>query len=144
MKYAVLFVALLGACDEDKPDTAEVAKAKEECKALLEHIVTISPQGEGKNPKEVVAALPIEDLQACAASDPRVLSCMSKATNVDGIKACPLQVECADKAIAARAAARKKANSEKGTPELDRPFDEAAAKCLAGDLHAADKLVASE
>jgi hypothetical protein len=135
-----LFLALLVACDEDKPETAEVAHAKDECKQLLVHIVTISPEGAGKNPDEIVAALPIEDLQACVATDPEVRQCMGKASDVAGVKRCPGMIACANTAIAARDKARDKAKQPKGSSEIDKPFDEVRAKCLAGDEHAADRL----
>ncbi len=136
---AMLLLALLGACDEDKPDTTEVARAKDECKQLLKHIVTISPQAEGKNPDEVVAALPIEDLQACVATDPAVRACMAKANAVAAVKQCPGIIACAGKATAARDKARKKANQLDGSPTLDKPFEDARIGCLAGDEHAADR-----
>ena len=140
MKYLALLLALLVACDEDKPDTAEVAHAKDECKQLLKHIVTISPEGEGKNPDEVVAALPIEDLQACVATDPEIRACMAKAGDVPAVKLCPGMIACAHKATAARDKAREQAKQPQGSPEIDKPFEDVRAKCLAGDEHAADSL----
>jgi len=140
VKRALLLLALFAACDEDKPDTAEVARAKADCKQLLKHIVTISPQGEGQNADEIVAALPIEDLQACAATDGEVRACMGKATTVAQVKQCPAIVGCAQKANKARDKARKKANQPAGSPALDKPFSDARDKCMAGDEHAADSL----
>lgn len=140
MRRAFVLLALLVACDDDKPDTAEVAQGKDACKKLLVHIVSISPQGEGKSADEVVAALPIEDLQACAATDVEVRNCMAKAKDVAAVKACPGMIACAGKATAARDKARKKASQPAGSATIDQPFDDVRAKCLAGDEHAADSL----
>jgi hypothetical protein len=140
VKRLTFLLALLVACDEDKPDSAEVARAMDDCKQLLKHIVTISPQGAGKSPDEVVAALPIEDLQACAATDPAIRQCMAKASDVAAVKSCPGQIACASTAMAARDKARKEHNQPAGSPALDKPFDDIRAKCLAGDEHAADSL----
>lgn len=144
MRHLVLMLAFLVACDEDKPDTAELARAKDECRQLLKHIVTISPQGQGRNPDDVVAALPIEDIQACMATDPVVRQCMTDARDVATIKECPARVACAAVATAARDKARGEAKQPTGSPTLDKPFDDIRAKCLAGDLHAADTLKADK
>lgn len=138
-RFTWLLVLLLG-CDEAKPDTAELAHAKDDCKQLLSHIVTISPEGQGRNADEIVAALPIEDIQACIATDPEVRQCMGKATTVAAVKSCPGIIACASTATAARDKARKKANQASGSPALDKPFDDIRARCLAGDEHAADSL----
>lgn len=140
MKHLVLLLAFLVACDEDKPDTPAVAHAKEACKQLLKHIVTISPEGSGKNAEEIVAALPIEDIQACVATDPQVRECMAVATNIATVKSCPGVIACSKLATTARDTARKKANQLAGSPALDKPFEDVRAKCLAGDEHAADSL----
>ncbi len=136
MKRFGLLLALLVACDEEKPDTAEVAQAKTECTQLLKHIVTISPQGAGKSADAIVAALPVEDIQACVATDPEVRKCMAKANDVPAVKACPGQIACANKTIAARKRAR-----QPNSTELDKKFDDLRAKCLV-DEHAADDLEA--
>jgi hypothetical protein len=112
------------ACDDDKPDTPEQIAAKADCKHLLEHIVSISPQGEGQDPKAVVDGLPIEDLQACMATEGEIRACMGAATTVAAVRKCPLQFACAQKA--------KKAKK----PEI-------AAKCDS-DEHAADALEVGE
>ena len=141
MKYLALMLAFLVACDDDKPDTAELAHAKDECKQLLKHIVSISPEGQGRNADEIVAALPIEDIQACMATDPEVRKCMGDARDVATIKECPGRIACAGIATAARDKARKAANQPAGSPTIDKPFDDIRAKCLT-DAHAADALKA--
>jgi hypothetical protein len=142
VRYLALILALVVACDDDKPDTPELAKAKDECKVLLKHIVSISPQAEGRNADEIVAALPIEDIQACMATDPEVRKCMGEARDVATIKDCPGRIACAATANAARDKARKTANQPTGSATVDKPFDDIRAKCLAGDAHAADGLKA--
>jgi hypothetical protein len=144
VKYLALMLALLVACEEDKPDTAELARAKDDCKQLLKHIVTISPEAAGRNADEIVAALPIEDIQACMATDPEVRKCMGEAKDVATVKDCPGRIACANAATAARDKARKAANQPTGSATIDQPFDDIRAKCLAGDAHAADKLLKSE
>lgn len=140
MRYLALMLALLVACDEDKPDTAELAHAKDECRVLLKHIVSISPQGQGRNADEIVAALPIEDIQACMATDPEVRTCMGEAQDVATVKQCPGRIACAGVATAARDKARK--DPKQADPTIDKPFDDIRDKCLAGDVHAADALKA--
>jgi hypothetical protein len=144
VRHLVLILAVLAACEEDKPDTAELKRAKEECKALLKHIVSISPQAAGKDPDEIVAALPIEDIQACMATDPEVRKCMGEARDVATIADCPGRIACAGVADKARDKARKAANQPTGSATIDKPFDDIRAKCLAGDAHAADALKAAE
>ncbi|HET9987520.1 MAG TPA: hypothetical protein VFQ65_03355 [Kofleriaceae bacterium] len=143
MKYLMLMLAFACACDEDKPDTPAVAAAKAECTRILEHLATISPYGQGKDPATVVAALPIEDLQACVATEPEIRSCMAKAPDPAAVKKCPPSGEvhaCMTKAWAARDKAREQANKPDGDPRIDQPFIEIRAKCWAGDAKAADGL----
>lgn len=128
MKRLVILFALCTAfagCDEDKPPTAEEQAAITSCKQLLAHIVSISPEGEGKDPKAIVDALPIEDIQACVATEGEIRDCMAAATTVAGVKKCPALYACAAKARKAK--------------KLD-----IASKCLAGDEHAADAIEVHE
>ncbi len=143
VKYLLVMLALSAACDESKPDTPAVVEAKAQCKQVLEHMVTISPRGEGKDPAQVVAGLPIEDLQACVATEPEIRDCMLHATDVAAVKKCPPSgevVACMQKAWAARDRPATKAKKPDGDPALDKPFDDIRAKCWAGDAHAADQL----
>jgi hypothetical protein len=131
-------VVVFAGCDDDKPDTPEVAAAKADCKTLLEHIVQISPQGQGKDPKAVVDSLPIEDIQGCTATDPLIRRCMGAAKDVAAVKACP--GECIGTLSAYRAFKRKNAKIEddKSSPTIDTALFPFVDKCLAGDAKAAD------
>jgi hypothetical protein len=137
-RLAIVLLVLAAGCDEDKPDTAEVAAAKSECKSILEQIVKISPQGTGLDPKAVVAQLPIEDIQDCVATDPLTRRCIAAAKDVAAIKACP--GECIGTLGAYRGYKRTKAKlaDDKPSTALDAGLFPIADKCLAGDKHAAD------
>lgn len=139
-RLAIVLLVLAAACDDDKPDTPEVAAKKTACTDLLEHIVQISPEGQGIDAKKFVAELPIEDIQGCVATNPLVRACIAAAKDVAAIKACP--GDCVGTVIAARDAQRKEAKIEddKESPEIDAKLFPYADKCLAGDAHAADSL----
>lgn len=85
---ALLAAAQLGACESSGSETAEAATAAAQCKAILKHIVEITPQGRGKDPEHVVAALPIEDMQACIATEPAIRDCLASAATVTAVKLC--------------------------------------------------------
>ena len=55
MKYVLLIAALLAACSDDKLE----GPVQAECKALLKHIVEISPQGKGVDAEALVNGLPL-------------------------------------------------------------------------------------
>ena len=87
--WFVLLVGLVAACsDEVKPDSAELAAVKTECKQLLLHIVQLSPQATGKDAAKVAAALPVEEIDQCTASEPEVRTCMLKAPDIATVKKC--------------------------------------------------------
>jgi hypothetical protein len=138
-----LGVGMLAGCDEDKPLTAEAQAVQTECKQVLRHVVEISPQGKGEDVAAVVAALPIEDLQACAATEPEIRGCIAHAADVDAVRKCPPSDDilgCMRKATKARDAAREAAGAKKPDPAIDQKFDDIRAKCWGGDAKAADGL----
>jgi hypothetical protein len=142
VKYLIIALAVLAACDDPAPDTAEVVAIKAQCRTVLQHIVQITPQGQGTDPAQVVAALPVEDLQGCVASEPEIRDCMGTAADVAAVKKClpgDDVLGCMRTAAGAKKAAREKAGGA-ADPARDRPFDEIRAKCWAGDPKAADGL----
>lgn len=147
MKYLVIAVLALVACDEGAPDTPEVVAAKAQCKDVLKHIVQITPRGQGKDPEQVVAALPIEDIQACVATEPEIRACMLTAPDIEGVTKCIPSDEvlgCMRKASTAKKQAHEKAKKKDPDPVMDKPFDDIRAKCWGGgtngDPKAADGL----
>jgi hypothetical protein len=100
----LLAAALLGAvagCEESQeaPETAaaraETSAARARCRQLLEHIVQITPRNGGPpetdpaRVKEIVARIPIEDVEQCATvKDQKVLACMQAARDVPALLAC--------------------------------------------------------
>jgi len=140
VKYAILALSLSGwfGCAEGAPPTPE-------CVAILEHIVSISPLGAGKDPKAVVAALPVEDFEGCKATDEEIRGCMMKAADPAAVKACVPKAEildCMHTSLKARKQAREKAGKDKDkpAPEIDTQFDDTRAKCWSGDEKAASSL----
>jgi hypothetical protein len=84
-------------CGQDKPDPPEVAQRKQACKVLHEHLFRISPQSglaglseaeQQKKLAQLQAGVPIEDIEQCAAADPKVVACMQQAADVAAVKAC--------------------------------------------------------
>ncbi|HEY0483639.1 MAG TPA: hypothetical protein VGD37_39240 [Kofleriaceae bacterium] len=100
MRYVALalVIVLAGACQPPK-DLPEVAEQKAECQRLAAHIFEITPRpgetgaerGE-TDPKRIealVAKLPVEDIQQCAAiKDRGVIACMQAAKDVAALRAC--------------------------------------------------------
>jgi hypothetical protein len=133
VKYLAIVATLaFVACEEAPPDTAEVLAAKAQCKDVLKHVVQISPRGQGKDPEQVVAALPIEDIQGCVATEPEVRDCMLKAPDIAGIKACiPSDdvLACMRTETNGKKEAHEKAKKKEPDPAIDKPFDDRRAKC---------------
>lgn len=143
MKYLMIAALVFTACgsDEQKPDKPAVVAAKAQCKQVLTHIVQVSPQAAGRSVDEIVAGLPVEDLQSCVASEPEIRACMLTAADVAAVKKClPSEevLKCMRKANKARDKAREDAKKEDGDAALDAPFDAIRGKCYAGDPKAAD------
>ena len=143
MKYLIIAVLALCACEEDKADKPSMVAAKAECKQLIAHIAKITPQAQGTAPDEIVAKTSIEDLQACVASPPEIRQCMLAAPDVAGVKKCIPNDDvlgCMTKANKARAKARDDKKVDDVDPTVDAPFDAIRGKCYAGDAKAADDL----
>lgn len=96
---ALVLVALLAACSDAPVDAPAVAAAKVECKKLEAHVFRISPQSAPKFAglseadatqlaDSMVAKLPAEDIDQCAAGEPEIIACMQTAPDVAAIKAC--------------------------------------------------------
>jgi len=110
------------ACDEaaDQPETAqrspETAQRNAMCRQLIEHILRITPRPGSDRPetdparlKQLVARVPIEDIDQCMAIKdavlpgapppakdqvPKVIACMQAAGDVAALRACiPAQAE---------------------------------------------------
>ena len=89
MKYLLIAMLLFGACGSAKEkDTPEKAAKKQACKQLLSHIFEISPESKGQPADPLVAKMPIEDIEQCAAAEPEIIECMQKAADVAAVKAC--------------------------------------------------------
>jgi alpha-glucuronidase len=97
----ILYAVLAGACEEEKETPAQ-AQLKAECRRLEEHLVQITPAPGSAAPetdpariRELVARVPIEDIEQCAAvKDRKVIACMLAAHDAAGLKACiPAQTE---------------------------------------------------
>ncbi|HEY1813826.1 MAG TPA: hypothetical protein VGG74_15850 [Kofleriaceae bacterium] len=99
MKYLVIALALLAACDEETVDSPEIAAKKTQCRALLAHVYQISPQTSAKFANldeaaakqladKMVAALPPEDIDQCVAAENDIISCMELAPDVASVKRC--------------------------------------------------------
>jgi cytochrome c556 len=101
VKLVALTIVLLlaAACSTGAVDPPEVAQRKTECKRLEAHILRISPESRGeldglsgpeqqKRLEQLVAKVPFEDIQQCAAAEPAVIACMQKAPDVAAVRAC--------------------------------------------------------
>lgn len=88
-------LVLAAACSKDN-DSPEVAARKAECRRLLDHIFEIMPrpgadhgETDPKKRAELVAQLPVEDFEQCAAvKDRKVIVCMLEARDVAALRAC--------------------------------------------------------
>ncbi|CAN5281447.1 hypothetical protein BH11MYX1_BH11MYX1_14970 [soil metagenome] len=150
MKYLMLALALLCACDDGDADTDEVKALKLECHAVLKHIVAVSPQGAGLDAEAVATALPSEDLGSCVASEPEIRACMVKAVDLAAVKSCIPSVkklECMQLAAKAKKAAHAKTKQQAADPAHeaapgaeDKRFDDIRARCWERDDKAADSL----
>ena len=91
-----MVIVLAGACEDEK-DSPESAQRKAECRQLEEHIFRITPSpstrgGPEMDPgriQELMAKVPVEDIEQCAAvKDRAVIACMQAARDVPAIRAC--------------------------------------------------------
>jgi hypothetical protein len=91
----VMVVVFAGAC-EDERDSPEAAERKAECRRLEEHIFRITPRPGGERPEadpgriaELMAKVPVEDIEQCAAvKDRKVIACMQAAADVTALRGC--------------------------------------------------------
>ena len=90
----ILVIVFAGAC-EDQKDAPEAAQRKAECRRLEEHIFRITPGPGGELPAstpariaELMAKVPVEDLEQCAAAKPEAIACMLAAPDVATLRAC--------------------------------------------------------
>jgi hypothetical protein len=110
MRFALSMLLVLAAACEEEKDSPEVAARKAECRQLMEHIVRITPRAGGGGPEtdpariqQIVAQLPVEDIEQCAAvkdpvkegepappegQTPKVIACMKAAADVTALRAC--------------------------------------------------------
>jgi hypothetical protein len=95
----VVSIGFAGACASSATDSPEQARRKAECRRLEAHIFQISPETRGRldgRPEaeqralieELVAKVPIEDIEQCAAAAPAVIACMQAAPDPRAVRAC--------------------------------------------------------
>lgn len=92
---AVSWLGLATGCEDEK-DSPEVAQRKAECRKLEDHVFEIMPapgashgETDPKKREKLVAQLPVEDIEQCAAvKDRKVIACMLAATDVAALRAC--------------------------------------------------------
>jgi hypothetical protein len=90
-----LVVTLASGCG-DSTDKSEQDPLKAECRALEKHLFQITPRVAGSAPEadpkrleELVAKVPVEDIEQCAAiKDRKVIACMQAAGTVAAVRAC--------------------------------------------------------
>jgi len=90
-----IVLVLAGACQKET-DSPEVAQRKDECRRLEDHIFEIMPrpgaehgEADPKKRAELVAQLPVEDIEQCAAvKDRKVIACMQAAPDEKSLRAC--------------------------------------------------------
>ncbi len=90
----ILIIVFAGACEDEK-DAPEAAQRKAECRRLEEHIFRITPGPGGELPAtdprriaELMAKVPVEDIEQCTAAKPAALTCMLAAPDVATLRAC--------------------------------------------------------
>ncbi len=96
-RFALVLVMVLagaGAC-EDQKDSPEAALRKAECRQLEKHIFRITPGPGGELPAtdqrrvaELMAKVPVEDIEQCTAAKPAAITCMLAAPDVATLRAC--------------------------------------------------------
>jgi hypothetical protein len=145
MKYLVFVIVLASACKDEalekngkcadeEVESAESKASKLECRNVLKHIVSISPEVQGQDAEQVTAALPYEDIDACVASEPEIRTCMMTAADIPAVRVCiPANdvLSCMQSASKLKAAAHEKAKKTDPDPVIDKPFDDIRAKAWA-------------
>jgi hypothetical protein len=109
-------VLALGACDDSEKDKPDVAARKAECKKLERHLYEISPETpKDANLDALVAKVPVEDIEQCAAAHPEAVACMQTAADYKAVRNCiPAGVEC---------------DGDKTEVKGERPIYEVGGKC---------------
>ena len=92
---ALTVIALAAGACADEQASPEVAGKHAECRRLEEHIFRITPPPGGDRPEtdpariaELVAKVPIEDIEQCATAKQPVRDCLQAATDARAIRAC--------------------------------------------------------
>jgi hypothetical protein len=98
--FAVACILMFAAaCDEGAADAPAVALRKDECRRLEGHIFQISPESRSrlaglseaeqqKAIEQLVAKVPVEDIEQCAAANPAAITCMQAAPDIAALRAC--------------------------------------------------------
>jgi len=100
MRLGLMLASIvLAACESEPVDSPDVARRKATCKQLNEHIFRITPQSrdqlagrsaadQRKILDQLMAKVPIEDIEQCAAAEPTVIACMQAAPDIASVKSC--------------------------------------------------------
>lgn len=101
MRFALVMVIVLASACEDEQDAPDKAQRVAECRRLEDHIIRITPGPGGNGPEtdpkriaELMAKIPIEDIEQCAAVDQskvdehKAFECMRAANDVAALRAC--------------------------------------------------------
>lgn len=95
----VSVLVLAAACDSGAADPPDVARRKADCRRLEDHIFRISPESQSrlaglpeaeqqKALEQLVAKVPVEDIEQCAAAAPAAIACMQAAPDIAALRAC--------------------------------------------------------
>jgi hypothetical protein len=91
----VFAVAVYATLNDHNVDAPDVAARKASCKELIRHVVEISPQRGDRSVDDVMATIPVEDVEQCGAAYPEVDASKKQAPDVAGVRNCvPKHVEC--------------------------------------------------
>jgi hypothetical protein len=96
---AVIAFVVLGACESSAVDSPEVVQRKAACRQLNEHLFRISPESRAsiagvpeadqrKRIDQLMAKVAVEDIEQCAAADPKVVACMQAAADIAAVRGC--------------------------------------------------------
>jgi hypothetical protein len=110
MRFALVMVVVLAGACEDEQDAPDKAQRVAECRRLEDHIIRITPRPGANDPEtdpqriaELMAKIPIEDIEQCAAikdpdaakKDPAAaakgiaaIACIQAASSAAAIRAC--------------------------------------------------------
>ncbi len=91
---AMFAIGIWATLHDEEKDPPDVAARKEQCRQLERHLFEISP-AKDKSVDELVAQVPIEDIEQCAAADkdkktgvdqtPQTIACMMAAQTADAV-----------------------------------------------------------